>query len=571
MQMNMMPVQNQFSASRYYNMSDIQSPPILSSDNILFVADLPDDTCEEDLFNFFKDYNYICCRVVSNMSHTYSFVHFVSRADAEKARNELNGVKLTPKYSKNKIAKPVRLCKYETKTNMTSLDSKCNLLVKNLSKTFSAHKLFLTFKRYGDIRSSRLMIDILGESKGFGFVSFYKKEEAEKAKNEMDDKEIDGKKIKVNFLEKGRKHQIKRNNIYVKHIPKNNFGDEDLKNLFKNFGEITSAKVPKDEKGESKGFGFVCFANPDDADKAMKEMRDKQIFEGIEDKLYVSFAMKKGERKELLLKKRQEMFKMSQKMTIYAKIKDETEIESESAYEEEIKTYLKNLIGEDYHPKYIKIQFEKKNAFITMNSQKEAEEFVKKFHEFSQTNSTKIYFNLYKPKVDRANASSYFKKYNQFSETGSLASGSKHSQKYVSYNNFDNPQGPYVSKSPQMNPQMNPQMRPMRVYQTYNDLGNMPQGQPQPQPMMPREEGIPMREELNNFERRPEKPIDEREALGEQIYGIAAQMFSADVAGKITGMILELEPDRIRYMLNDKNELKKLLLQASDQLEKGNQ
>ena len=36
--------------------------------------------------------------------------------------------------------------------------------------------LFKTFRKYGDIRSSKLVIDILGVSKGFGYVSFYKKE-----------------------------------------------------------------------------------------------------------------------------------------------------------------------------------------------------------------------------------------------------------------------------------------------------------------------------------------------------------------------------------------------------------
>jgi hypothetical protein len=36
--------------------------------------------------------------------------------------------------------------------------------------------------------------------------------------------------------------------------------------------------------------------------------------------------MKKEEREEHLMKKRQELFKQSQKMTIYAKIKDENSV-----------------------------------------------------------------------------------------------------------------------------------------------------------------------------------------------------------------------------------------------------
>ena len=304
-------------ATKYY-LPDFQ-PNNLSSANILFVADLPDETCEEDLSNFFQGYNYFCARVVHNISHTYSFVHFHSFQDAEKARNELNGVKLTPKYSKNKISKPVRLCKYETKSSMSDMDSRCDLLVKNLGKNFSAHMLFKTFRKYGDIRSSKLVVDILGVSKGFGYVSFYKKEDAEKAKKELENTKVEGKEMKVNFLEKGRKHQEKKNNIYVKHIPTKNFDEKNLKELFSKFGEITSAVVLKDDKGESKGFGFVCFTKPDD-EKALLEMKDKKIFNDVKENLYVSFAMKKGERNEFLLKKRQEMHKLSQKMTIYAKM-----------------------------------------------------------------------------------------------------------------------------------------------------------------------------------------------------------------------------------------------------------
>lgn len=32
-------------------------------DNILFVADLPDETCEEDLFNFFKAYKFLFAKI----------------------------------------------------------------------------------------------------------------------------------------------------------------------------------------------------------------------------------------------------------------------------------------------------------------------------------------------------------------------------------------------------------------------------------------------------------------------------------------------------------------------------
>ena len=44
---------------------------------------------------------------------------------------------------------------------------------------------------------------------------------------------------------------------------------QDLKDVFKEYGEVTFVKVIKDrETGKSKGFGFVEFISADDAEKA---------------------------------------------------------------------------------------------------------------------------------------------------------------------------------------------------------------------------------------------------------------------------------------------------------------
>ena len=90
----------------------------------------------------------------------------------------------------------------------------------------------------------------MGESKGFGFISQYRWEDALNAKDDLNNKELLGKNLKINFLEKGRRHIVKKNNIYVKEIPKKNFSEKELTELFSKFGKINSAIVLKDEKGE---------------------------------------------------------------------------------------------------------------------------------------------------------------------------------------------------------------------------------------------------------------------------------------------------------------------------------
>jgi RNA recognition motif-containing protein len=70
--------------------------------------------------------------------------------------------------------------------------------------------------------------------------------------------------------------------------------DEDLRDLFKEFGEVSSAKVITDrESGRSRGFGFVEMPEETAAKQAMQEIQGKEI-EGRP--LSVSVAKQKEER-----------------------------------------------------------------------------------------------------------------------------------------------------------------------------------------------------------------------------------------------------------------------------------
>lgn len=57
-----------------------------------------------------------------------------------------------------------------------------------------------------------------------------------------------------------------------------NTNDDSLREAFEQFGEITEAKVITDrDTGRSRGFGFVTFANNDDADRAVSEMDGTEL------------------------------------------------------------------------------------------------------------------------------------------------------------------------------------------------------------------------------------------------------------------------------------------------------
>ncbi|MBN2094294.1 MAG: RNA-binding protein [Candidatus Zambryskibacteria bacterium] len=54
--------------------------------------------------------------------------------------------------------------------------------------------------------------------------------------------------------------------------------DTDLKELFAKYGEVSEAVVIMDkERGLSKGFGFVTFANESEADAAIEALNGKEL------------------------------------------------------------------------------------------------------------------------------------------------------------------------------------------------------------------------------------------------------------------------------------------------------
>lgn len=66
-------------------------------------------------------------------------------------------------------------------------------------------------------------------------------------------------------------------NIYVSNLGFN-VQDEDLKQIFASYGEVTSAKIINDrESGKSRGFGFVEMSDDAAAKKAIAELDQKSI------------------------------------------------------------------------------------------------------------------------------------------------------------------------------------------------------------------------------------------------------------------------------------------------------
>ena len=199
----------------------------------------------------------------------------------------------------------------------------------NLDKAIDHKALHDTFSSFGNILSCKVATDSSGQSKGYGFVQYDSEEAAQKAIEKLNGMLLNDKQVYVGpFLRKQERDmamdKAKFTNVFVKNLSESTT-EEDLKNIFGEFGTITSAVVMRDADGNSKCFGFVNLENADDAARAVDALNG-QNFDNKE--WYVGKAQKKSER-ELELKFRfeqsvKEAADKSQGLNLYIKNLDDS-------------------------------------------------------------------------------------------------------------------------------------------------------------------------------------------------------------------------------------------------------
>ncbi|XWS25582.1 hypothetical protein CRYUN_Cryun27aG0080500 [Craigia yunnanensis] len=263
----------------------------------LYVGDLDVTVTDEQLFELFSQVAQVisvrvCRDLATGRSLGYGYVNYNNPRDAARALDLLN---FTPVNNK-----PIRIM-YSQRDPSLRKSGTANIFIKNLDKSIDHKALHDTFSSFGNIISCKISTDGFGQSKGYGFVQFDNGESAQNAIDKLNGMLINDKQVYVGyFLRKQERetalNKTKFNNVYVKNLSESTT-DEDLKTIFGEYGEITSAVVMRDADGKSKCFGFVNFENADDAVKAVEALNGKK-FE--EKEWYVGKAQKKSEREHEL-------------------------------------------------------------------------------------------------------------------------------------------------------------------------------------------------------------------------------------------------------------------------------
>lgn len=279
----------------------------------IFIKNLDETIDNKALHDTFSAFGQILsCKVAigENGSLGYGFVHYETNEAAENAIIHVNGMLLNDKkvFVGHHVPKKERVAKIEeAKARFT------NVYAKNIETNVTQEEFEELFKKFGPVTSCILSIDEEGSSRGFGFVNYEEHDDAQTAVNELHDSDYKGQKLFVARAQKKseREEELRRSyeaakneklsksegvNLYLKNIPEE-FDDERLREEFSPFGTITSCKIMRAPSGVSRGFGFVCYSAPDEANKAVAEMNGKMM---DSKPLYVALAQRKDARRQQL-------------------------------------------------------------------------------------------------------------------------------------------------------------------------------------------------------------------------------------------------------------------------------
>jgi len=175
------------------------------------------------------------------------------------------------------------------------------LFVRGLAPNVTSEDLTEYFSESYPIKNALVVLDKeTRESKSYGFVTFADVEDAQRAKEELNNTEIKGKKIKVDFAEARqregeekrpragdrakaeREQQIKEAQtpkLIIRNLPWSIKTPEDLQKLFRSYGKVNFVNLPKKPNGELRGFGFVSLRGKKNAERAIQELNGKEISE----------------------------------------------------------------------------------------------------------------------------------------------------------------------------------------------------------------------------------------------------------------------------------------------------
>uniref|UniRef100_A0A8C9NKK9 Nucleolin n=1 Tax=Serinus canaria TaxID=9135 RepID=A0A8C9NKK9_SERCA len=219
------------------------------------------------LREFFGKKNIEVVDVRIGASKRFGYVDFSSAEDLDKAL-QMNGKKLMGLEVKLEKAKSKEAMKEDKKER----DAR-TLFLKNLPYRITEDNIREVFENALEVR---IVMNKDGSSKGMAYIEFKTEAEANKALEEKQGTEIEGRAVVIDFT--GEKSQQEHQKGESKTLIVNNLSysatEVTLQEVFK---KASSIKVPQNNQGRPKGYAFVDFATTEDAREALNSYNNTEI------------------------------------------------------------------------------------------------------------------------------------------------------------------------------------------------------------------------------------------------------------------------------------------------------
>lgn len=180
-----------------------------------FVGNLPWSVDNDVLRELFSEYNITSCNVVydaaTGQSRGFAFVNFEDDASCVSACEQMTGIEVEGRTltvekksgtARPRSERPKRDGPYQPRQRD---DDDRRLYIGNLAWELEDADLFDLFQEFGDVQQAAVMyFKDTGRSRGFGFVTMMKPEDAVSAAEELNGQIVNGRNVRVNLAAEGR-------------------------------------------------------------------------------------------------------------------------------------------------------------------------------------------------------------------------------------------------------------------------------------------------------------------------------------------------------------------------------
>ena len=324
------------------------------NENNLYIKGIPTNKDSREIFEYFFKFGDIFSLKVNEDDKGNNigtaFLTYYKEEDAKKSMEQTNGKKIWDsdmevQYKTNNEKN------YKNNYNKNRISK---IIINNFPDNYTDKDIKNLCDEFGKIETCDVKT---GKNGKFALVKFSKEEEAKKAIEKLNNKELEKKKLFIkefhnyhhnhpyhnnnynynnyykynnyaqNFLYQNIninninipsypkiEESIENNNLYIKNIPYE-ATEEDLKKTFEQFGHITSIKLEEDtdisketkekekKKFINKTFGYISFEKVEDAKKALNTLQGKKLigFETWFKPLIIDYFIPKNRRQNMNL------------------------------------------------------------------------------------------------------------------------------------------------------------------------------------------------------------------------------------------------------------------------------